>query len=383
MTIQEVQQQRKLFVTGSGYVVPGYPADQNGPAERSHELRHVQTRRVDNVGAAELIDAGTLRRMDRFSQMAMVAAELAVRNSNVQVTPENTERTGIIFNSCFGPLDITEQYVSKILKEGSRRAPAGLFPFTALNVFTGLITMRLKLHGTNSTLCGSSAMSYAVNALRQWTDDRVLAGGVEELTDSMVSGFNHRLRGETGLGSAGAALLGEAAAVVVIEGQTSAASMPANAQAQVHGFGSACSYQEQSPFAIEPEAILDAMQEALTNSGLYAADIDLFVCAGNAFDELEENELAAARVLFPLDALPEAINPKLQYGEVMGASEVLSIAVASSALQQQQTPKGMRLHGLDWTPTRASSGYRYALVNAIEFGGAITSYVLSRVNAGN
>lgn len=389
MIIQEMN--RKIFIQGCGVVAPGAVESHTMLANNdSPRKKQMPVRRVTEFGVNDVIDQASLRRMDRFTQMAVVASELAMKDAGLSPLPEHADRVGIAFNSCFGPLDSSERYSNKLIVNGGKKAPAGLFPFTALNVFTGIITMRLKALGTNSTMCASSSVSYAVNAIRQWTDDTVLAGGVEELTDSMVRALvpdkvncDARDKSSPSLAERIPIALSEGAAAVVLTGVPQDDAIPANALAQLHGYGQASNHTHTTPYAISPEIFFDAMQEAIAGSGIAPEQIDLLVCGANSYGNCEQSELAAARALFPEAHRPHAVNPKYQTGETLGAAEAFAVVQASTILNRQDLPTGLKLNRTLWQPDRQSSAIRYALVNVLEYGGVVTSYVLSNIITGN
>ena len=351
---------------------------------------------VGEVHADRYIPEGQLRRLDRLCQMAMVASRKGLESARLAIEPKNAERSGIVFNNDFGPLQSTETYISKFIREGVKKAPAGLFPYTVVSVLTGLVTMNAKALGTNSTVSGTSAVCYGLDAIRQGTDEVMLVGGCEEITSSLASWFRHMgyfdawaESATTGCGDVSMAnfpfVLGEGAAALVLEESTSAQNRGAQPLAEVIDYGCAHPLRSPHPYFIAPEYIEAAMRKALANSGIAREQIRLVVSGANGLQQLNEAEDAALRKVLPGRDLPPAIHVKQSIGETLGAAGVFSVIVAAEALHRRTLPAAFTRHGgasLTTSKTVATDA-EYALVNCYEFGGNINSIVVKRYEPTN
>jgi 3-oxoacyl-(acyl-carrier-protein) synthase len=171
-----------VVLTGYGSLLP--PNVWSG----GQDIRQA-VRRIPEIGAESLVASAKLRRMDRLAQMAMVAAAAALHSANLSLDGDVALRTGVVFNTWFGPMQTMETYITSIIEHGQKSTPASLYPLTVPNAFTGLVTMELKALGPNLTISGSSAVRFAVDAIRQGFATVMLAGGSDELTPTVVDSF--------------------------------------------------------------------------------------------------------------------------------------------------------------------------------------------------
>ncbi len=385
---------RRIFVTGHGSVSP---LDNSFPAETDFydELLETSlladdcaqpTRPIRELHADRYIAHDQLRRVDRLTQMAMISAQKALASAQFSIDRQNEERTGIIFNNCFGPLQSTETYVSKLIREGSKRAPAGLFPYTVVSVLTGLVTMKTKALGTNSTVSGSNSVCYGLDAIRQGTDDVMLVGGCDEITSSLTSWFRHAGYFGT-VSDAGQSdsvtprssfLFGEGAATLVLEESESMQRRGSQPRAEVLDYGCVHPLRSPHPYHLTPESIEAAMLKALSCSGVQPRQIGLIVSGANGLPQLNHAEDAAVAKLFCNSQPPPAIRVKDYIGETLGSSGVFAVIAAAEALHRRKVPGEASHERAANSFTLGALDAEYALVNCYEFGGNINSIVVKR-----
>jgi 3-oxoacyl-[acyl-carrier-protein] synthase II len=317
-------------------------------------------RTVGEFHPGRVIPENVLRRMNRFTQMAMVATYRALERAQLEITPERAERVGLVFNTCFGPFDSTRSYILKVIRDGAKKASASVFPNTVHNAFTGLITMDLKALGSNSTVSGYNAVCYGLDLIRNGYDDAVIVGGCDELIEPIILAFEEA---QMGKGDARRMVLGEGAAVLVLESAEFAAARGATALAEILDYGmSSAPGVGTSAFACDSDALEHAMRQALQRSGLQPADIDAVSTCANGSDGLERAEEGALRSVFGASGGIPLVNMKCAVGETLGAA----------------APFGSML-GVALLDERARETTRHVMVNNVELGGTITSMVMSRV----
>src|SRR5436309_1256831 len=141
------------------------------------------------------LDARTVRRLDRFSQFALVAADQAVKDSGVQFDREDCFRCGVILGSGIGGLNEFEEQHARYLKSGPGRISPFVIPKMISNAAAGNISIHLGLSGPNSsvaTACASAANAIT-DALRaiQWdyADVMVTGGSEADMTPMGLGGF--------------------------------------------------------------------------------------------------------------------------------------------------------------------------------------------------
>ena len=365
-----LQDGKRIVVTGCGFVSAADSADSSadllelieaGAGNGSHPG---QPRRVSALCAERYLTPAALRRTDRFCRMAMVASLRSLEMAGLRNGQPLCERTGVVLNTCFGSMTTTETYMTKVIRGGPKRAPAGLFPYTVHNAATGVVTMNVKALGTNSTVSGCNPVCYGVDMIRQGTDDRMIVGGCEELAPSIVSGFAAERSAGDGTDAAGdQPMLGEGAAVVVLEDLDAVAGRGGTALAEVLDYGLAQSLPAHtSPFRIGADYMERAMRQALERSGVEGGEIDLVIPASNGSAALGDAERDALARVFGHPARFQALDGKAVIGETLGASSTFSLVLAVGALSRG----------------RAARGWRQALVNGCEMGGNVSSVVVKR-----
>lgn len=343
----------RIYLTGFG-TVSTLGASPDSP-EFPHALAAAPAgapgpRRIADFAPERFIPEDEARRMDRFTQLGYAAVQRALEHSGLLVVPENRERIGIILATCFGPLDSTVGFLSKVIRDGAKKAPAAVFPNTVYNAFTGKITIGFGFHGTNSTVSGCNALTYGVEMIRAGLDDAMVVGGCEELAPTIVRGFE---RG----GFEADLALGEGAAALVIERESFARARGARLLAEVldygvaNGIGAVC-----APFPVDAEALTWAMSQALERSGVDPAAVTHVSTAANGLPTLDAAEAQALANVFG-DRQPERTASKRVLGETLGAAGGFAAIAGAGAL--------------------AAGGRGLALVNAVDFGGSVSSILFA------
>jgi 3-oxoacyl-[acyl-carrier-protein] synthase II len=256
----------------------------------------------------------------------------------------------------------------------------------------------LGVQGYNITFpnaCGSGTLAVAVAAdlIAIGKLDAVIAAGADTYTESMF-GLADRanLRAPRCMAPfdrhRGGPLLGEGAAALILEGETSARERRARVFGEVTGAGVTC--DAVSTHKTTMEGVSAAITQALSRSGMCAQDID-YVCAhGTATDVNDvaetralERVLGARASAIPVSAI------KSMLGHTSGASGAVAVVAALLAIEHGIAPPTMNLAnqdpelGLNYVPNRAQRwSINTALVNAFGFGGTNACVVLRRYNAG-
>jgi len=392
-----MNQPQRIFITGYGSVnclgadtlsermaapAAGEPAQRPG----SHPIAAIEFGEYD--------DPRVTRRMDRFTQMAYLAVRKALARAGVDMAALPADRVGMIMNTCYGPLDSTRRYISKLIVGGPKKVPAAVFPNTVHNAFTGLITMEIAAHGTNSTVSGQNPICYGLDMIRQGFDDLLIVGGCDELISTLESGFT-----AAGLDCAADAgggpgiydrdrnvfALGEGAAVLVIESEASMRARGAQPLAEVLDYGMANGLQGEAANAFPADAgtIAHVMRQALARSGVAPEQVGLVSGAGNGLTRLAQAEMDALGTLFGGAGAPLVSNVKSVLGETLGAAAVFSAIFALECLEQGSVApmpglvEGC-LPGRYVAATARAAELDVALVNAVELGGTITSLALRK-----
>jgi 3-oxoacyl-(acyl-carrier-protein) synthase len=369
---------RRVVVTGYGTVSS---ASRGGGGDFLDELAAAgregeAARQVPDFQPAGLIDEGALRRMDRFTQLSLVATLKALRQAGLGADAESRDRVGLVFNTVFAHFDSTRTYMTKLIRDGVKKVSASVFPNTVHNAFSGLITMELKVYGSNSTVTGYNPIAYGVDLIRNGRDDAVIVGGSDELIPAVAAAFGCADFLEDGRPF----VLGEGAAVLILESEEFARRRGAAPLAEVLDYGmSYAPGSARQPFTSSADALERAMRQSLELSRLDAAEVDVVSACGNGLPALDAAEKEAVRGLFGGAARPAVAAVKPILGETFGASSVLSGVLGVSLLQRGAVPACV-----DATPAfffadaPAARVPGHVAVNSVELGGTCTSVVFKR-----
>src|SRR2546430_29737 len=286
--------------------------------------------------------------LDRFAQLGMVAARDAIADSGLAWNDELRARTGVITGSCLGGIATEDAYYFDLYHENKSRLPPTAVPRIMSNAVASHVAMEQKFTGasfTTSTACSSAnhAIGQAFWLLRQGTLDCALTGGSEA---PIVLGHLKAWEGmrvvasdtcrpfsknRTGL------ILGEGAAMLVLETLEHARARGAKIYAELAGFGmSADAHHLTNPLA---EGAARAMNNALDNAGLSREQINYVNAHGTGTAANDSAETRALHQVFGSHADKLAVSStKSMHGHALGAAGALEAAATLLALHGNFIP---------------------------------------------
>jgi 3-oxoacyl-[acyl-carrier-protein] synthase II len=407
-----VQKNHRVVVTGLGVVSPlGNDKDTffaNLMAGKSG-IRRLQTDFVDNLEAklAAWVEFDALAHfpkhkansLDRVTQFALVAAQQALDDSRLDMTTQNMERMGVYLGTGMaGAASIEEGYVRLYRDNASR-----LKPFTVLmamnNAAGAQVALDFALTGPNLTYCTACASSTisigeATRLIRSGEADTMLAGGAEALlTFGTIKAWEAlRTLAEEVADDPGAScrpfsknrsgmILGEGAAMVVLETLERAQARGAKIYGEIVGYASSSDSAHITKPSAEGQA--RAMKMALSNAGLKPSDIDYINAHGTGTLLNDSTETAAIKLAFGDAAYKTPVSStKSMHGHLMGAAGAIEFSACLMAMQQQCLPPTINLNepdpecDLDYVANKGRTGVKVNTVmsNSFAFGG--TSGVL-------
>jgi 3-oxoacyl-[acyl-carrier-protein] synthase II len=341
------------------------------------------------------------RRADRYAQLAMAAAKLAMAHAGLGAAPGNPERFGVVVGSGIGGLQsLSEQHANLIAKGPGRISPF-MIPMMISNMASGLISMEFGLQGPNYapvSACATSAhaIGEAWRMIREGDADLFLAGGSEAAIVPLgLGGFgamkalstrNHEPqkasrpfdKGRDGF------VMGEGAGVLVLEELEHARQRGAQIYGEITGYGlTADAYHMTSPLP-EGEGAMRCMKMALTKAGLSIDQVDYINAHGTSTPVGDVCETKAVKALFGEHAKKLSVSSsKSMTGHLLGAAGAVESVVCALALQNGVVPPTINLDDpdeqcdLDYTAhTAKERKLRVALNNSFGFGGHNASLVL-------
>lgn len=309
---------------------------------------------IADFKAEEFLGAKGLRNLDRSTKLAASASKLALDDAQLEINAENTHDIGVAVGDTFGSLASVSDFDKEALIEGPRYVNPALFPNTVINSPASEVSIKFGIKGFNTTIstgfcAGLDAVNYAVDFLKFGRAKIVLAGAVEELCVQTFLGFykGGLLAGLTGGEEISCpfdkrrngVILGEGAAILILEDLASALSRKARIYAEVLGFGTGFDAYRINKYCPRGGGLKKAMTLAMEEARLSAGDID-FICAGaNSHPQGDLLEAGAIKDVFGDAAKNIPVSSvKSMTGECFSASGSLQAVAAAESIQRQMIP---------------------------------------------
>jgi 3-oxoacyl-[acyl-carrier-protein] synthase II len=349
---------------------------------------------INGFDASVYVNRKQARHMDRFTQFAVAASYQAVQQAGLSITAENTEDVGVIIgNSVCGLLSVCEQI--KVLEQGgpSRVSPI-LAPTMIGDAPSVQVSLLLGARGVNyatSSACasGADAISQAYDLIRQGYARAMIAGGTEAAVIPIVLAAFSNIRALSTKNSDPKAacrpfdmkrdgfVLGEGAAIMVLEDADYARERGAEIIAEVAGYGASSDAFHLIQPAPGGEGAARAVRIALKRCGVEPEEIDYIHAHGTATLLNDRVETRVIRDIFGERAKQIPVSAtKSMTGHLLGASGSMGALVTVLALKHQVAPPTINLTNpdpecdLDYVPNKARKvNIKTAMANSFGFGG--------------
>lgn len=357
---------------------------------------------VKNYDPLEYFDAKQAKRLDRSSQMAIIAAREAVKDAGI--TKENTDydRVGIFVSSGIGGLKTIEEQCKINFEKGNKRISPLFIPNSIVNMPAGNVAIEFGFKGESvsiTTACASSTHSIgeAYKTLLLGEEDVVLAGGTEaSICEIGIAGFENMkaLSGSTDVNRASIPfdkerdgfVMGEGAGMLVLEELEHAKARNAKIYAEVIGFGSTTdAYHITSPCP-DGECGAKAMTRALKNAGIEPSDVDYINAHGTSTHLNDSTETMAIKTAFGEHSKKIMVSStKGNTGHLLGAAGAVEAAICVKALEKQIVPPTINYKvadeecDLDIVPNEPRNAkLNIVMSNSLGFGGHNASIVIKK-----
>jgi len=330
---------------------------------------------------------------DRVSQYALLASKDALSDAGLNLEVEDRHRVGVSFGTCMGGIISTENAYEDLFRKGMSRVNPFTLVRTMYNAPAAQICLQYGLCGpslTFSTTCSSSAVAAgeALRQIRHGYADIVLTGGTEALLayGSVKAWSALQILAPEIPGRASAScrpfsidrngtVIGEGAAVLVLEEMDRAIARGARIYAELVGYGLANDSVHITQPSVDGQA--HAMQLALDDSGIRPEDIDYLNAHGTGTQLNDVTETRAIRAVFGKHADHLAVSStKSMHGHLVGAAGALELMICVLALSHQWVPPTAHLDNpdpecdLDYVPHVGRAEHvRAAMSNSFAFGG--------------
>jgi 3-oxoacyl-[acyl-carrier-protein] synthase II len=356
-------------------------------------------------GALDLADMPPkeVRRLDRVIALALVAAREAVVHAGLQIDDANRERIGVAIGSGIGGLTTLQDGIRALARSGPRRVQPFTIPMAICNMSSGYVAIRHGLLGPN--LChvsacttGAHSVGESARAIARGDADVMLAGGTEApISEVGVAGFAAMRALSTRNDDPARAsrpfdrerdgfVMGEGAAVLVLEAEDRARARGARLLAEVKGYAATADAAHIAQPTENAEGAQRCMRLAIADAALEPADIDYLNAHATSTPAGDVSEARAIRSVFGASTARLAVSAtKSMTGHLLGAAGALEALFCVRVLETGWIPPTINLDAadadceLDHVANKARQReVRVALSNSFGFGGTNAALVFSR-----
>lgn len=408
---------RRVAITGIGCVTPlgtgvealwtGLRNERSvvGPATRfdASIFRSQCAAQVDDFAATDYLDAKRVKRLDRFGQFSVVSAQMALQDAALDVSHENRDRIGTMMGTALGGVGYAEEQAARFMHGGLRAVDATL----ALAVFGGSSSCNIAIefgvtgpNCTNAMSCasGTIAIGEAFRQIRDGYADVMIAGGAEAPLATLCFGAFALIRAMSTRNDApehasrpfdkdrDGFVMGEGAAVLILEEWEHAVARGARIYCELAGFGTTNDAHHMTAPLPGGAQAARCMHMALADGHIAPHAVSYINAHGSSTPLNDPTETTAIRTVFGSHANTIPVSStKGYYGHALGASGAFEAAISALVLQRGWIPPTLNLDtpdtncDLDYVPNvgrqmRAD----VVLSNSFGFGGINGSLVMRR-----
>jgi len=406
---------RRVVVTGMGAITPiglGVEEFWNGVKEGkigfgeitkfdASEYKCKIAAEVKGFDAKEYMDFKAAKRMELFCQYAVAAAGEALKDSGLDMEKEDPFRVGVSVGSGIGSLQTLEREHSKLLEKGPNRVNPLMVPLMICNMAAGNVSIYYGLKGKSInvvTACatGTNSIGEAFRSIQHGEAEVMVAGGTESsVTPIGISGFSALTALTSSEDPARCSIpfdkersgfvMGEGAAVVVLEELEHALARGAKIYAEVVGYGcTSDAYHITSP-AEDGSGAAKAMEYAVTDGGAKLEDITYINAHGTSTHHNDLFETRAIKLAFGNHAKNIKINStKSMVGHLLGAAGAIEFITCVKELEEGYIHQTVGYQvpdeecDLDYCKEPVKGEFTYALSNSLGFGGHNASILVKK-----
>ena len=408
-------EKRRVVVTGMGAITPiGLSINEFWESVKKQKTGFAEITRFDttnykcklaaevkNFDAKNYMDAKEARRMELFSQYAVAAAKEAIAESGIKLEEEDLYRVGCAIGSGVGSLQAIEREYTRLLEKGPGRVGPLFVPMMISNMAAGNVSIHFGLKGKSInvvTACatGTNTIGEAYRAIQYGEADIMVSGGTEgSICPTAIAGFSSLTALTTETNPKRCSIpfdrersgfvMGEGAAVVVLEELEHAKRRGAKIYAEVAGYGcSSDAYHITSP-AEDGSGAARAMLNAIDDAGISKDEVEYINAHGTSTHHNDLFETRAIKLAFEEHAKEMKINStKSMVGHMLGAAGAIEFITCVKEIQDNyiHATVGYEIPDeeldLDYCRKPAELKIDYALSNSLGFGGHNASILLKR-----
>lgn len=407
---------KRVVITGMGTINPiGHNVNETWESIKNKECGIQEISLIDsstyktkfdaeikNYDPNEFFDPKTAKRNDRYTQLGMIAAREAVKDSGI--TPENSDysRIGTYFSSGIGGLTTIQEQCKIYFEKGNTRVSPLFIPMGISNMAAGTIAIEYGFKGESMsivTACASSAhaIGEAYRAIQLGEEDIILAGGSEaSINEVALAGFENMkaLTHATEVNRASIPfdaersgfVMGEGAGAIILEELEHAKARGAKIYVELIGYGSTTdAYHITSP-SPDGEGGANAMKRALKNANIKPEEVDYINAHGTSTHLNDATETKAIKTAFGEHAKKLMVSStKGNTGHLLGGAGVLEAIISIKAINDSLVPPTINYKvkdeecDLDIVPNEPrKADIKVAMSNSLGFGGHNATIILRK-----
>lgn len=405
---------RRVVITGMGAISPlgndcastwrGIEENRCGIGPITHfdcsDFKTKLAAEVKDFHPEAYLDKRASRFNDRFVQFARVASMQAMEQSQLHLSEEEKHRFGVLLASGIGGIETIETSEKRLMERGNSRVSPYFIPMALINLAAGQVAIDHQAQGYCSsvvTACaaGTNAIGEAFHKIRDGYQDVMLAGGTEaSITPLAVAGFQSMRALHTGSDKNRASIpfdkersgfvMGEGAAMLVLEECEHAKARKAPILAEIVGYGMSCdAYHITAPRKDGYGAIM-AMKNALADAECSPDQVDYVNAHGTSTPLNDSSETIALKGVF--DQPVYVSSTKGNTGHMLGAAGAIEAMLCVEALQHQLIPATISYKVPDPAcdlnlvcNENKAAALTYVMSNSLGFGGHNASIILKKM----
>jgi 3-oxoacyl-[acyl-carrier-protein] synthase II len=365
----------------------------------AHEIEGFDASRLSQRIACEVhgfdptkfMDFRTARRMDRFEQYAVASARQAITHSGLDIH-SCSERVGVVIASSVGGIQTLQDASKMLLTVGPRKLSPFTIPMLMPNGASGMVAIEFGAHGpafsvASACASGADGVGMAWRMIRSGEMDAMIAGASDATICELAMGAFDRVGAMTRGGSVDVPrpfdknrdglVMGEGAAVMVLESLSSALKRGAKILAELAGYGATSDAYHITAPTEDGSGSARAIQLALTAAGVRPDEVDYINAHGTGTVLNDLSETKAIKRVFGKQAYKIPVSStKSMTGHMMGTTGALEVLFCTLAIRDGKIPPTIHYHtpdpecDLDYVPNVARvQPVRVAVSNAFGFGG--------------
>lgn len=407
---------KRVVITGLGAVTPvgnnaesfwqGIKEGKNGisaiTAFDTTGFKSTLAAEVKDFEPEKILDKKEAKRMDRYCQFALAAAEEAYKDAGLDTVDIDRERFGVIVGSGIGGLLTIEDQHNRLLEKGPGRVSPFFIPMAISNMAAGNIAIKLNARGVCTcivTACATATHSIgeSFHKIRNGEADIIVTGGAEApITPLAVAGFTSM----TALSSSSDPLrasipfdkdrdgfvMGEGAGILILESLEHAKQRNAKIYGELVGYGATCDAYHMTAPAPGGEGGARAMRIALEDAGIETGEVSYINAHGTSTPYNDKFETEAIKTIFGQAAYTIPVSStKSMTGHLLGAAGAVEAIICVKASQEDFIPPTIGYQvkdeecDLDYVPnTGRNHSVNYALSNSLGFGGHNATIIIKK-----